>query len=178
MNITPRFLAPADNSCGPFSPGPVASPQPPGAPPHQTRTASCPATIGQTLAVAQQNQVCTSSIKPYLHYLGWPQPLPFVCYNINFVSCKAVLLLTHHSYYLGRCIVLIIIIIIATLIIWSIFNLWFRYTVRNWPTLPSLTVVTMKTNLVRFLCWPIRIVVADMEMLYYILYRWTLEHRC
>ena len=50
-----------DNT-GPFSPGPVASPglgQPagPGPQAHHSRANSCPATLGQTLAVAQQHQV-------------------------------------------------------------------------------------------------------------------------
>lgn len=54
-----------DNS-GPFSPGPVASPhpqtlgQPHGPSPgqgHHSRANSCPATLGQTIAVAQQHQV-------------------------------------------------------------------------------------------------------------------------
>jgi len=48
-----------DNT-GPFSPGPVASPlqQPagPGPQAHHSRANSCPATLGQTLAVAQQHQ--------------------------------------------------------------------------------------------------------------------------
>ena len=49
-----------DNSlgAGPFSPGPIASPGPPGiGPSHHSRANSCPATLGQTLAVAQQHQV-------------------------------------------------------------------------------------------------------------------------
>lgn len=48
-----------DNSlgAGPFSPGPIASPGPPGiGPSHHSRANSCPATLGQTLAVAQQHQ--------------------------------------------------------------------------------------------------------------------------
>jgi len=49
-----------DNSLGgggPFSPGPIASPGPPGiGPNHHSRANSCPATLGQTLAVAQQHQ--------------------------------------------------------------------------------------------------------------------------
>jgi len=43
-----------DNS-GPFSPGAVPSPQPPPGG-HHSRANSCPATLGQTLAVAQQHQ--------------------------------------------------------------------------------------------------------------------------
>ena len=48
-----------DNSLGgPFSPGPNASPGPPSLPQsHHSRANSCPATLGQTLAVAQQHQV-------------------------------------------------------------------------------------------------------------------------
>jgi len=48
-----------DNSLGqgPFSPGPIASPGPPSiAQSHHSRANSCPATLGQTLAVAQQHQ--------------------------------------------------------------------------------------------------------------------------
>lgn len=48
-----------DNSLGtgPFSPGPIASPGPPGiGPSHHSRANSCPATLGQTLAAAQQHQ--------------------------------------------------------------------------------------------------------------------------
>ena len=52
-----------DNT-GPFSPGPAASPHPPLQQPsgpnptgHHSRANSCPATLGQTLAVAQQHQV-------------------------------------------------------------------------------------------------------------------------
>ena len=54
-----------DNS-GPFSPGgpgasphpqPLAQPQGPGPQGHHSRANSCPATLGQTLAVAQQHQV-------------------------------------------------------------------------------------------------------------------------
>eukprot|EP00091_Calanus_sinicus_P017715 TRINITY_DN3834_c0_g1_i5.p1 TRINITY_DN3834_c0_g1~~TRINITY_DN3834_c0_g1_i5.p1 ORF type:complete len:440 (+),score=85.11 TRINITY_DN3834_c0_g1_i5:256-1575(+) len=47
-----------DNSLGgPFSPGPNASPGPPSLPQsHHSRANSCPATLGQTLAVAQQHQ--------------------------------------------------------------------------------------------------------------------------
>jgi len=51
-----------DNT-GPFSPGPAASPHPPLQQPsgpnptgHHSRANSCPATLGQTLAVAQQHQ--------------------------------------------------------------------------------------------------------------------------
>lgn len=43
-----------DNSCGPFSPDPVASPQPPVG--HHSRANSCPANLGQTLAVSLQHQ--------------------------------------------------------------------------------------------------------------------------
>jgi len=47
-----------DNSLGgaPFSPGPGASPGPPNIGSHHSRANSCPATLGQTLAVAQQHQ--------------------------------------------------------------------------------------------------------------------------
>jgi len=47
-----------DNSLGqgPFSPGPIASPGPPNIGSHHSRANSCPATLGQTLAVAQQHQ--------------------------------------------------------------------------------------------------------------------------
>jgi len=48
-----------DNSLGqggPFSPGPIPSPGPPNIGSHHSRANSCPATLGQTLAVAQQHQ--------------------------------------------------------------------------------------------------------------------------
>jgi len=47
-----------DNSLsqGPFSPGPIPSPGPPTIGSHHSRANSCPATLGQTLAVAQQHQ--------------------------------------------------------------------------------------------------------------------------
>ena len=66
-----------DNT-GPFSPGPAASPHPPLQQPsgnpsgHHSRANSCPATLGQTLAVAQQHQVNKKHELPfYLH----PPPL-------------------------------------------------------------------------------------------------------
>jgi len=59
-----------DNSLGqgPFSPGPIASPGPPSiAQSHHSRANSCPATLGQTLAVAQQHQV-----RLLFHHYGCP----------------------------------------------------------------------------------------------------------
>lgn len=60
-----------DNT-GPFSPGPAASPHPPLQQPsgpnpsgHHSRANSCPATLGQTLAVAQQHQVSLLIFLPY-----------------------------------------------------------------------------------------------------------------
>ena len=53
-----------DNSLGqgPFSPGPIPSPGPPSISSHHSRANSCPATLGQTLAVAQQHQVISITI--------------------------------------------------------------------------------------------------------------------